>query len=97
MAIFGGVELSARTGDVVEVAKRLKAETEGLLEVAGATVAAPLVRAGLVDEFLIVVHPTAVGGGTPFFPGLPSHIRLRLVENRTFPGGAVLLRYEAKG
>ncbi|GAA2467910.1 hypothetical protein GCM10010198_12200 [Nocardia seriolae] len=86
MAIFGGVELSARTGDVVEVAKRLKAETEGLLEVAGATVAAPLVRAGLVDEFLIVVHPTAVGGGTPFFPGLPSHIRLRLVENRTFPG-----------
>ena len=34
-------------GDVVEVATRLKAETDGLLEVAGATLAAPLVRAGL--------------------------------------------------
>ena len=83
-------------GDVVEVATRLKAETDGLLEVAGATLAAPLVQAGLVDEFRIVVLPTAVGGGTPFFPSLPSWLSLRLVENRTFPGGAVLLRYEAK-
>lgn len=83
-------------GDVVEVATRLKAETDGLLEVAGATLAAPLVRAGLVDEFRIVVFPAVVGGGTPFFPALPSWISLRLVENRTFPGGAVLLRYETK-
>jgi hypothetical protein len=44
----------------------------------------------------IVVTPTAVGGGTPFFPTLPSWISLRLLENRTFPGGTVLLRYEAK-
>jgi hypothetical protein len=42
------------------------------------------------------VAPTAVGGGTPFFPTLPSWISLRLLENRTFPGGTVLLRYEAK-
>ena len=40
--------------------------------------------------------PTAVGGGTPFFPTLPAWISLRLLENRTFPGGTVLLRYEAK-
>jgi dihydrofolate reductase len=82
-------------GDVVEVATRLKAETDGQLEVAGATLAAPLVQAGLVDEYRIVFHPAAVGGGKPFFPGLPSHIRLRLIENRAFPAGAVLLRYEA--
>jgi dihydrofolate reductase len=82
-------------GDVVEVATRLKAETDGVLEVAGATLAAPLVRAGLVDEFRIVVTPTAVGGGTPFFPKLPSHIPLRLIETRTFRGGTVLLSYEA--
>ena len=82
-------------GDVVEVATRLKAETDGVLEVAGATLAAPLVRAGLVDEFRIVLTPTAVGGGTPFFPKLGSHIPLRLIETRTFRGGTVLLRYEA--
>lgn len=83
-------------GDPVEVVTRLKADTGGNLEVAGATLAAPIVRAGLVDEYRIVTAPTAVGGGTPFFPSLPSWISLRLLENRTFACGTVLLRYEAK-
>lgn len=83
-------------GDPVEVVRKLKAETDGNLEVAGATLAAPIVQAGLVDEYRIVVAPTLVGGGTRFFPTLPSWIWLRLLENRTFPGGTVLLRYESK-
>lgn len=83
-------------GDPVEVVRKLKAETGGPLEVAGATLAAPIVQAGLVDEFRIVVAPIAIGGGTPFLPALPSWISLRLLENRTFPDGAVLLRYEAR-
>ncbi len=80
-------------GDPVEVARQLKDETDGLIEVAGATLAAPLVRAGLVDEFTVVVYPTAVGGGTPFFPPMDTWIPLEMVENRTFPSGTVLLRY----
>lgn len=80
-------------GDVVEAATRLKAETDGLMEVGGATLAAPLVRAGLVDEFQVVVMPAVVGGGTPFFPTLNKWITLELVENRTFSSGAVLLSY----
>lgn len=83
-------------GNPVDVVRQLKAETDGRLEVAGATLAAPIVQAGLVDEYRIVLAPTAVGGGLPFFPALPSWISLRLVENRTFPGGVVLLRYEAE-
>ena len=82
-------------GDPVEVVRKLKAETDGQLEVAGATLAAPIVRAGLVDEYRLVIGPTAVGGGIPFFPTLPSWISLRLMESRSYPGGAVLLRYEA--
>ena len=54
-------------GDPVEVVTKLKAEIDGRLELAGATLAAPIVQAGLVDEYRIVVAPTAVGGGTPFF------------------------------
>ena len=83
-------------GEPVEVVTKLKSETDGRMEVAGATLAAPIVRAGLVDEYRIVITPIAVGGGTPFFPALPSWISLRLLENRSFPGGAVLRRYEAK-
>lgn len=83
-------------GDVVDFATKLKADTDGVIDVAGATLAAPLVRAGLVDEFHMVVAPAAVGGGLPFFPALDSWISLELTENRTFPSGAVLLRYTAK-
>jgi dihydrofolate reductase len=82
-------------GDVVEVATKLKAETDGELEVGGAALAAPLVRAGLVDEFLLVVSPVAVGGGTPFLPTLNKWLKLELVENRTFSSGVVLLRYRS--
>ncbi|WP_029118693.1 MULTISPECIES: dihydrofolate reductase family protein [unclassified Mycobacterium] len=82
--------------DPVAVVSKLKAETDGNLEIAGATLAAPVVQAGLVDEYRIVLVPIAVGGGTPFFPTLPSWISLRLLENRTFPCGTVLLRYEAQ-
>lgn len=83
-------------GDVVEVAKKLKAETDGMLDVAGATLAAPLVKAGLVDEFLVMVGSVAVGGGIPFFPTLDKWIKLRLVETRTFSAtGSVLLHYVA--
>jgi dihydrofolate reductase len=83
-------------GDVVDVATKLKAESDGVIDVAGATLAAPLVRAGLVDEFHMVLTPAAVGGGTPFFPALDAWVTLELVENRTFPSGAVLLRYVVK-
>ncbi|MDN5859960.1 MAG: dihydrofolate reductase family protein [Pseudonocardia sp.] len=94
---LGSVDWNSRLerGDVVEVARRLKAEYDGMLEVGGATLAAPLVRAGLVDEFHVLVTPVAVGGGTPFFPSLDTWLKLELMENRTFASGAVLLHYRA--
>ncbi|MFI9818226.1 dihydrofolate reductase family protein [Saccharothrix variisporea] len=82
-------------GDVVETARKLKAETDGALEVGGPTLAAPLIRAGLVDEFHLLVAPVAVGGGTPFLPSLDRWMKLELAENRTFRSGAVLLRYKS--
>ncbi len=83
-------------GDPVEVVRKLKAETDGRLEVAGATLAAPTVQAGLVDEYPDCGRARRRRRRHPFFPTLPSPMSLRLLENRTFPGGTVLLRYEAK-
>ena len=37
------------------------------MDIAGATLAAAAMRAGLIDEYAIVTHPVLVGGGTPFF------------------------------
>ncbi|SDP61177.1 dihydrofolate reductase family protein [Lentzea jiangxiensis] len=84
------------TGDAIAEITRLKAGDGGPMRVGGAALAAAAMRAGLVDEFEVVTHPVLLGGGTPFFPALDSRVELDLVQTRTFPGGAVLARYERR-
>lgn len=84
------------TGDAVAEITRLKAEAGGPMDIGGATLAAPAMRAGLIDEYLIVTHPVLVGGGTPLFTALDDRVDLSLVETRTFAGGVVLTRYETR-
>jgi len=65
------------------------------MDVGGPTTAAPLIRAGLIDEYHLFVQPMILGAGTPFFPGLDARIGLTLLETRTFGSGVVYLRYAA--
>ena len=65
------------------------------MDVGGPTTAAPLIRAGLIDEYRLYVQPVILGAGTSFFPGLDDRIGLNLLETRTFGSGVVFLRYEA--
>lgn len=81
-----------RSGVVEEVA-RLKAEDGGPIGLAGATLAASLIPAGLVDEYRPIIHPCSIGGGTPFLPAGVEVPGLELLETKTFPGGHVYLRY----
>jgi dihydrofolate reductase len=94
----GAVDWNARlvTGDAVAEIARLKREGGGPMDVGGATLAAAVIRAGLIDEYVIVTHPVLVGGGTPLFTPLDTWVHLRLVETRTFRGDAVLTRYEVR-
>lgn len=84
------------TGDAVAETTRLKSEEGGVLDIGGATLAAAAMRAGLVDEYVLVTHPVLVGRGAPFFTTLEQWVELSLVETRTFPGGVLLTRYESK-
>jgi len=83
------------SGDAVAEIVRLKAGDGGPMDIGGATLAAAAMRAGLIDEYLLVTHPVLVGGGTPFFTALESWVDLTLSETLTFPDGVVLTRYEA--
>ena len=85
------------TGDAVTEITRLKTEDGGgPMDISGATLAAAAMRAGLIDEYLLVTHPVLVGGGTPFFTHLDNWVDLTLVETRPFPDGLLLTRYETK-
>ena len=82
-------------GDVAEEIGRLKQQTGGDIRLSGsATLAQSLTRAGLVDEYWLLVHPLVLGRGKRLFPDGTESAGLRLVESRAFRSGAVLLRYQ---
>lgn len=78
---------------VVEEVARLKEQPGGDLAVGGATLAAVLTRAGLIDEYGLFISPAVVGGGTRFFEDVEQRIDLELVDSRTFGNRVVYLRY----
>ncbi|WP_434993227.1 dihydrofolate reductase family protein [Arthrobacter sp. Ld5] len=92
------VDWNARliTGDAVAEITRLKADDGGPMDICGATLAASAMRAGLIDEYVLLTHPVLVGGGTPFFTSLDGWVSLDLVETRAFPHGVLLTRYETR-
>ncbi|MPY52773.1 dihydrofolate reductase family protein [Streptomyces acidicola] len=79
---------------VVEDIRALKAQDGGDLALGGAELAAEFMRNDLVDEYRIYVHPVVLGRGKPLFAESDTRRTLRLLENRTFGNGVVLLRYE---
>jgi riboflavin biosynthesis pyrimidine reductase len=72
--------------------RRLKESTDRDITVGGPTLAAEALRAGLVDELHLFLHPVLVGGGTR---ALPDGVRLglELRAERRFASGAVHLHY----
>jgi dihydrofolate reductase len=72
--------------------RRLKADAKHDISVDGPELAAQAMRAGLVDEFQMVVCPVIVGGGKRFFPNRV-RLNLELLEERRFDSGVVILRY----
>jgi dihydrofolate reductase len=81
-------------GDPVEEVTRIRDEYSGDLDIGGPTLARAFIERGLMDRYDLVVHPVALGAGTPFFPKLETPLRLRLTETRMFADGAVHLGYE---
>lgn len=55
--------------DLEGTIRRLKAERDGEIEVAGTQLAGSLTELGLVDEYRIYLHPVVLGRGAPYFAG----------------------------
>ena len=81
--------------NLAEEVLKLKQQPGKTISTGGVTLPAQLLEAGLVDEFLIVIHPVIVGQGRRLFADakLPENLGLRLVDTTKLPSGAVALRY----
>ena len=73
--------------------RELKAQSPLEISVAGPTLAAQAVRAGLVDEYHLLVAPAMLGGGIRVLPG-DVRMNLEFLGERRFGNGMVYLRYQ---
>jgi dihydrofolate reductase len=64
-------------GDLEGAIRRLKAERDGEIEVAGPGLAQSLTELGLIDEYRIYLHPVVLGRGKPYFAGARPRLRLK--------------------
>ena len=62
--------------DLEGAIRRLKADLDGEIEVAGPDLARTLTDLGLIDEYRIYLHPVVLGQGTPYFAGPRPPLRL---------------------
>ncbi len=72
--------------------QRLKAESPREISIGGPELAAHAIRAGLVDECRLFLHPVLRGGGNQALPD-DVRVRLELLDERRFNSGVVYLRY----
>lgn len=88
---LGAVDWNAELlgGDLVETVRTLKEEPGEGLSVGGMQLPLALANAGLVDEYVLVVHPVVAGHGPTLLAGLHELVRLELVDRRPFASGAV--------
>ena len=77
--------------DLEAAIRRLKAERDGEIDVAGPELARSLTDLGLVDEYRLYLHPVVLGRGKPYFAGpRPS---LRLVASDRMDEDVIRLTY----
>jgi dihydrofolate reductase len=79
----------------VDAVRRLADAADRDVSVGGPTLAAPVLRAGLVDTVELFLAPRVVGGGTRALPD-GARLELELVGERRFDSGFVQLSYRAR-
>ena len=77
--------------DLAGAIRKLKAERDGEIEVAGPALAKSLTELALIDEYRIYLHPVVLGHGKPYFAG--PRPPLRLVAYERIDGDVMRLTY----
>lgn len=78
-----------------DVVRELKARATREVAVGGPALAAHAIRAGVVDEYHLLIAPIIAGSGNPYLPG-NVRVKLELLGERRFDNGLVYVRYRAK-
>ncbi|SHF07813.1 Dihydrofolate reductase [Seinonella peptonophila] len=82
--------------DVMENVAKLKSEIKNEMIVsASAKLVQSLLKAGLVDELQILIHPIILGSGKRYFENISTQHNMKLVSTKVYKtSGSIKLRYE---
>ncbi|MBT2522485.1 dihydrofolate reductase family protein [Arthrobacter sp. ISL-28] len=84
--------------DIAAQVSELKQGPGRELQIQGsATLAQPLLAAGLIDELRLVIAPVVLGNGQRLFPEGGAPAGLQLLRNETTSGGLAVHVYESAG
>lgn len=85
------------TGSLTELVKQLKSENgKNIYCDGGAEVINELLKADLIDEFIISIIPVLLGNGTRLFKNGRPEQTLELITAKTFETGLTQLHYKRK-
>jgi len=84
-------------GNAIEEVKKLKQQPGKNISIGGISLATALMKAGLIDEYLILIHPVAAGKGRQLFEGINEKRKLKLADTQVFKSGVVVLHYLSEG
>ena len=88
---------SIANGDLVDEITKLKKQNGGdIIVYGGASFVSALIKHGLIDEFHLLINPTAIGNGMPIFKELDSIQNFNLIKAIPFECGIVVLYYKPK-
>lgn len=80
--------------DLAAEMRRLKREPgHGLAILGSGSLVAQLAPHGVIDEYQLVLNPTALGAGRTLFDGLKERLNLKLTNSRVFKNGKIFLAY----
>lgn len=81
--------------EIADCVNQLKRQAgKDLIVYGGGSLVASLIERRLIDEYHLLVNPVVLGSGLTIYRGMPDPLRLKLVANRAFSCGTILLCYE---
>lgn len=79
---------------VEEVRKMKQGQGKDLTILGSGSIVTQFAEAGLIDDFIFMIDPIALGDGTPLFKNMRHGLELKLIKAQTFKSGVVVLFYQ---
>ncbi|HEX9929015.1 MAG TPA: dihydrofolate reductase family protein [Pyrinomonadaceae bacterium] len=79
-----------------EIADLKKQNGKDIIVFGGAGFVSSLIKEGLIDEYHLIVNPTAIGNGMTIFNSLDRIQKFSPIESKLYSGGKTVLSYKPK-